>query len=48
MNRRNGSDATWEVHEATELLKFLFEVMPERSKKSVKTVLGRGHVFIND
>ncbi|WP_254250029.1 RluA family pseudouridine synthase [Macrococcus equipercicus] len=48
MNRRNGRDAAWEVHEATELLKFLFEVMPERSKKTVKTMLGRGHVFINN
>lgn len=48
MTKRNGSDEQWHVEQPNELLKFLFEVMPDRSKKSVKTVLGRGHVFIND
>lgn len=34
--KSNGPDAEWIVEESTELLKFLFEKMPSRSRKSVK------------
>ncbi|WP_342388171.1 RluA family pseudouridine synthase [Salinicoccus bachuensis] len=43
----SGPDAEWKVQEPTELLKFLFEMMPSRSRKSVKGVLGRGQVYVN-
>lgn len=43
----SGPDAEWKVEEATELLKFLFEMMPSRSRKSLKGVLGRGQVYVN-
>lgn len=37
----------WVVEEPSEVLKFLFEKMPNRSKKSVKGILGRGQVLVN-
>ncbi|WP_411842425.1 RluA family pseudouridine synthase [Salinicoccus sp. HZC-1] len=40
-------DAEWIVQEPTELLKFLFEMMPSRSRKTVKGILGRGQVVVN-
>ncbi|WP_243721503.1 RluA family pseudouridine synthase [Macrococcus bovicus] len=38
----------WTVKEENELLKFLFERMADRSKKSVRAILARGQVFVND
>lgn len=43
----NVFEAQWVVEEPSELLNFLFEKMPSRSKKSVKGILGRGQVLIN-
>ncbi|SDL01486.1 RluA family pseudouridine synthase [Lacicoccus qingdaonensis] len=43
----NEPEEEWIVDESTELLKFLFKVMPERSKKSVKGILSRRQVFVN-
>ncbi|SFK89437.1 23S rRNA pseudouridine1911/1915/1917 synthase [Salinicoccus halodurans] len=40
-------DAEWIVEEPTELLKFLFKMMPSKSRKSVKGILGRGQVVVN-
>lgn len=40
-------DGEWIVRESTELLKFLFEMMPSRSRKAVKGILGRGQVVVN-
>src|SRR5699024_9219694 len=40
--------AGWIVREPAELLKFLFEMMPSQSRKSVKGMLGRGQVTVND
>lgn len=40
-------DAEWIVQEPSELLKFLFNMMPSRSRKSVKGILGRGQVVVN-
>lgn len=48
MKNVNNSDERFVVSEPNELLKYLFEVMPERSKKSVRTVLSRGQVFVNE
>ena len=45
--KSNGPDAEWIVEESTELLKFLFEKMPSRSRKSVKGILGRGQIHVN-
>lgn len=38
----------FEIVEETELLKFLFEAMPHRSRNSVKSILGRGQVKVDD
>lgn len=48
MKNVNNSDERFVVSEPNELLKYLFEVMPERSKKSVRTILSRGQVFVNE
>lgn len=40
-------DSEWVVEESTELLKFLFKMMPSRSRKAVKGTLSRGQVFVN-
>ncbi|TDM02236.1 RluA family pseudouridine synthase [Macrococcus carouselicus] len=48
MKNSRENNEQWIVKEENELLKFLFEVMPDRSKKSVRAVLARGQVFIND
>ncbi|TDM01983.1 RluA family pseudouridine synthase [Macrococcus hajekii] len=45
--RKNNSDERWVISQPNELLKFLFEAMPERSKKSVRELLSRGQVFVN-
>jgi len=37
----------WIAEESTELLKFLFQVMPSKSRNSVKAILSRGQVSIN-
>lgn len=37
----------WIVHAPNELLKFLFEQMPSRSRNSIKGILSRGQVSIN-
>ncbi|WP_020008224.1 RluA family pseudouridine synthase [Salinicoccus albus] len=46
-DRSNGPEAEWIVEESTELLNFLFKMMPSRSRKAVKKVLGRGQVVVN-
>ena len=46
-NELNLIEAQWVVDEPSELLKFLFEKMSDRSKKSVKGILGRGQVLVN-
>lgn len=43
----NEPEEEWVVDESTELLKFLFKMMPARSKKSVKGILSRSQVFVN-
>lgn len=45
--RSSELDAEWIVEESTELLKFLFKMMPSRSRKAVKGILGRGQVVVN-
>lgn len=45
--KSNQLEAEWTVKESTELLEFLFEMMSSRSRKSVKSVLSRGQVFVN-
>jgi len=37
----------WIVEESTELLKYLYEVMANRSRNSVKAILNRGQVIVN-
>lgn len=37
----------WIVKETTELLAFLFEMMPNKSRNSVKAILSRGQVIVN-
>lgn len=39
---------TFEIHQETELRPFLFQAMPNRSKNSVKSILARGQVQVND
>jgi len=46
--KSNEQKAGWIVREPAELLKFLFEMMPSQSRKSVKGMLGRGQVTVND
>ncbi|TDL94287.1 RluA family pseudouridine synthase [Macrococcus brunensis] len=48
MKNTKENNEQWTVNEKNELLKFLFERMPDRSKKSVRAVLARGQVFVND
>ncbi|ULG74253.1 RluA family pseudouridine synthase [Macrococcus brunensis] len=48
MKNTKEDNEQWTVNEKNELLKFLFERMPDRSKKSVRAVLARGQVFVND
>ncbi|ULG71999.1 RluA family pseudouridine synthase [Macrococcus brunensis] len=48
MKNTKENNEQWTVKEKNELLKFLFERMPDRSKKSVRAVLARGQVFVND
>lgn len=51
MNRNSRSretDAEWTVGEPTELLQFLYEVMPSKSRNAVKSILSRGQVVVND
>ncbi|MCD2137104.1 RluA family pseudouridine synthase [Salinicoccus halitifaciens] len=43
----NKPEAEWIVEESTELLEYLFEKMPARSRKAVKGILGRGQVSVN-
>lgn len=38
----------WTVDKKTELLKYLFEQMSERSRNSVKSILSRGQVVVNE
>lgn len=45
--RSSERDAEWIVKEPTELLKFLYEMMPTRSRNAVKGVLSRGQVGVN-
>lgn len=45
--RSSERDAEWVVDESTELLKFLYEMMPTRSRNAVKGILSRGQVAIN-
>lgn len=46
MNKK--ANATeWIVEEPTELLTYLYEVMSNRSRNSVKGILSRGQVFVN-
>lgn len=50
MNKRTRTqkqDTTWVVKEKTEVLKFLIEMMPSQSRKSVKSILSRGQIFVN-
>lgn len=50
MKRReksSGKNTEWIVEESTELLKFLFQMMPSQSRKSVKSTLSHGKVFVN-
>ena len=37
----------WIVEEATELLKYLYVILSDRSRNSVKAILSRGQVFVN-
>ena len=43
----NKPEAEWIVEEPAELLEYLFEKMPARSRKAVKGILGRGQVSVN-
>lgn len=43
----NERNIEWNVKESTELLKFLFEMMPARSKGTVKGILKRGQIVVN-
>lgn len=38
----------WIVEEQTELLQFLYKMMPKRSRNSVKGILARGQVLVNN
>lgn len=46
--RSSERDAKWIVEEPTELLKFLYKMMPTRSRNAVKGILARGQVVVND
>ena len=46
MNKRTNS-TEWIVEEPTELLKYLYAMMSNRSRNSVKGILSRGQVFVN-
>lgn len=37
----------WTVDKKTKLLKYLYEQIPEKSRNSVKSILGRGQVVLN-
>lgn len=45
--RSSERDAEWIVEETTELLKFLYDMMPSRSRNAVKGILSRGQVVVN-
>lgn len=45
--RSSERDAEWIVEESTELLKFLYKMMPTRSRNTVKGILSRGQVVVN-
>ena len=38
----------WTVKEQTEVLEFLFKVMPSKSRNAVKGILKRGQIVVND
>lgn len=40
-------DGEWQVESPSQLLTFLFEQMPDKSRNTVKGILGRGQVTIN-
>lgn len=46
-NNLNVYEAEWVVEEPSELLKYLHEMMPDRSRKSVKSLLSRGQILVN-
>lgn len=46
-SKLNPLEEEWTVKEPGELLEFLFRMMPARSKKSVKSLLGRGQIRVN-
>lgn len=45
--KSSGKNTEWVVEESAELLKFLFQMMPSQSRKSVKATLSHGKVFVN-
>lgn len=49
MKKKNTGTQTekWTVETSAELLKFLIDKMPTQSRKSIKSILGRGQVYIN-
>jgi len=46
--KKNAKSLKYEVKERTELLQFLLEVMENRSRNSVKSILARGQVTVDD
>ncbi|MFD2045245.1 RluA family pseudouridine synthase [Ornithinibacillus salinisoli] len=47
-HKTNNNSLHFTVKEATELLPFLLEVMPNRSRNSVKSILTRGQITVDD
>ena len=45
--RSSERDAEWIVDESTELLKYLYKMLSNRSRNSVKGILSRGQVIVN-
>lgn len=45
--KKNKGNTEWTVEKTTELLEYLFEVMPNKSRSTVKGMLKRGQVTIN-
>lgn len=48
VNQKEQRNEEWTVKEQTEVLKFLFKVMPSRSRNAVKGILKRGQIVVND
>ncbi|SDR10728.1 tRNA pseudouridine32 synthase / 23S rRNA pseudouridine746 synthase/23S rRNA pseudouridine1911/1915/1917 synthase [Virgibacillus subterraneus] len=45
---KNGKSIVYTVEEPIELLKFLIKVMPNRSRNSVKSILARGQITVDE